>query len=133
MNKDNFRFRDWLLFAAYSIVAVRLSFLMAVGPKSLYPRNIAWLGQDDPATHYLGWLFFRNSECFIVKLREQYHKICLNPVGFRQRLELSDDLRSCAYGNYVSSSSRLKIKSPSSASCTVPAIFLKSLTRRNGV
>ena len=101
MNKDNFRFRDWLLFAAYSIVAVRLSFLMAVGPKSLYPRNIAWLGQDDPATHYLGWLFFRNSECFIVKLREQCHKICLNPVGFRQRLELSDDLRSCAYGNYV--------------------------------
>jgi toxin ParE1/3/4 len=35
------------------------------------------------------------------QLREQCHKICLNPVGFRRRLELSDDLRSCAYGNYV--------------------------------
>ena len=82
-----------------------------------------YIAQDNPV----------RASSFIVKLREQCHKICLNPVGFRQRLELSDDLRSCAYGNYVSSSSRLKIKSPSSASCTVPAIFLKSLTRRNGV
>lgn len=38
------------------------SFFLVVGPKALDPRNIAWLGSGDPATHFLGWHFFRNSE-----------------------------------------------------------------------
>lgn len=38
-----------------------LAFLMTVGPRPLIFTNIAWLGRGDPATHYLGWLFFRNS------------------------------------------------------------------------
>ncbi len=44
-----------------------LAFFIIVGPRVLYPTNIAWLGAYDQATHdlathYLGWLFFRNAE-----------------------------------------------------------------------
>ena len=39
-----------------------LAFFIIVGPRVLYPANIAWLETGDPAQHYLGWLFFRNSE-----------------------------------------------------------------------
>jgi hypothetical protein len=38
-----------------------LAFLVIVGPRVLAPTNIVWLGGGDPAAHYLGWLFFRNS------------------------------------------------------------------------
>lgn len=38
-----------------------LAFFIVVGPRALNPQNIAWLGQGDPATHYLGWVFFRQS------------------------------------------------------------------------
>ena len=38
---------------------------------------------------------------FVAELRAHCQKICLNPAGYRQRPELSDDLRSCAHGNYV--------------------------------
>ncbi len=36
-----------------------VAFFIVVGPRALNPQNIAWLGQGDPATHYLGWVFFR--------------------------------------------------------------------------
>ena len=39
-----------------------LAFFIIIGPRAVYPTNIAWLGEGDPTTHYLGWLFFRNSE-----------------------------------------------------------------------
>ena len=39
-----------------------LAFFIIIGPRVLYPTNIAWLGAGDPATHYLAWVFFRNSE-----------------------------------------------------------------------
>ena len=38
-----------------------LAFFIVVGPRALNPENIAWLGHSDPATHYLGWAFFRHS------------------------------------------------------------------------
>jgi hypothetical protein len=38
-----------------------LAFFMVIGPRALDPRNIAWLSDGDPATHYLGWVFFRQS------------------------------------------------------------------------
>jgi hypothetical protein len=38
-----------------------LAFFIVVGPRALDPQNIAWLGQGDPATHYLGWAFFRQA------------------------------------------------------------------------
>ena len=41
------------------------------------------------------------AESFVAELFTQCQKICLNPVGYRLRPELSDDLRSCAHGNYV--------------------------------
>lgn len=38
-----------------------LAFFMVIGPRALDPQNIAWLSEGDPATHYLGWVFFRQS------------------------------------------------------------------------
>eukprot|EP01034_Spumella_vulgaris_P023548 gene23548-29775_t len=38
---------------------------------------------------------------FVAELRAHCQKICFNPAGYRQRPELSDNLRSCAHGNYV--------------------------------
>ncbi len=50
------------LVSTFAIAAGLFVFLAVVGPRALYPSNIAWLAQGDPSTHYLGWLFFRNSE-----------------------------------------------------------------------
>lgn len=38
------------------------AFLLIAGPEILDPQNIAWLAGGDPAQHYLGWTFFRQSE-----------------------------------------------------------------------
>jgi toxin ParE1/3/4 len=38
---------------------------------------------------------------FVAELRAHCQKICLNPLGYRLRPELSLDLRSCAHGSYV--------------------------------
>lgn len=38
-----------------------LAFFAANGPLILDPQNIGWLGGGDPATHYLGWVFFRDA------------------------------------------------------------------------
>ncbi|WP_338800417.1 DUF6311 domain-containing protein [Pseudomonas sp. RSB 5.4] len=38
-----------------------VAFFIVIGPRALNPQNIAWLGSGDPATHYLGWVFFRHS------------------------------------------------------------------------
>ena len=62
LNKDDTSSRDKWLVPFFSIAIGLVGFLTVVGPRALYPSNIAWLGQGDPATHYLGWLFFRNSE-----------------------------------------------------------------------
>ena len=56
-------------------------FLIVVGPRVLRPLNIAWLASGDPATHYLGWVFFRNSPWIF--------PIGLNP---RYGLELSSSI-----------------------------------------
>ncbi|MFW0754466.1 DUF6311 domain-containing protein [Pseudomonas sp. H11T01] len=37
-----------------------VAFFMVIGPRALDPQNIAWLESGDPATHYLGWVFFRH-------------------------------------------------------------------------
>ncbi len=48
-------------------------FVAVVGPTPLYPTNIAWLSTGDPATHFLGWQFFRNTEwLFPVGLNPNY-------------------------------------------------------------
>ena len=38
-----------------------LGFFLVVGPRALDPTNIAWLELGDPATYYLGWLFYRQA------------------------------------------------------------------------
>jgi Family of unknown function (DUF6311) len=38
-----------------------IAFFLVVGPRALNPTNIAWLGNGDLATHYLGWVFFSQS------------------------------------------------------------------------
>jgi hypothetical protein len=50
-----------------------VAFFIVVGPRALNPQNIAWLGNGDPATHYLGWAFFRQSPwSFPVGLNPSY-------------------------------------------------------------
>lgn len=50
-----------------------IAFLIVVGPRVLSPLNIAWLASGDPATHYLGWVFFRNSPwAFPIGLNPRY-------------------------------------------------------------
>jgi len=38
---------------------------------------------------------------FVRELRGQCETIASNPLGYRQRQELGDGIRSCAHGNYV--------------------------------
>ncbi|WP_404813278.1 DUF6311 domain-containing protein [Chlorobium phaeovibrioides] len=38
-----------------------MAFIIVVGTRVLDPTNLAWLVGGDPATHYLGWLFYRNA------------------------------------------------------------------------
>jgi Family of unknown function (DUF6311) len=51
----------------YAVAPVALgvvAFFLVVGLRALNPTNIAWLGNGDLATHYLGWVFFSQSEWF---------------------------------------------------------------------
>ena len=38
-----------------------LAFFLVIGPLPLNPSNISWIRGLDPPTHYLGWVFFRQS------------------------------------------------------------------------
>ena len=53
--------RNNIFLAALPLIMGAAAFFLVVGPNALNPTNIAWLDQGDPATHYLGWLFFRHS------------------------------------------------------------------------
>lgn len=56
-----------------SIIIGIIAFLINVGPRVLQTGNVAWLSKGDPATHYLGWLFFRNSDwSFPIGLNPRY-------------------------------------------------------------
>ncbi|TWD49738.1 DUF6311 domain-containing protein [Pseudomonas sp. SJZ131] len=52
--------RHWTLAFLPLLMGV-VAFFMVIGPRALDPQNIAWLQSGDPATHYLGWVFFRHS------------------------------------------------------------------------
>ncbi|MVF13171.1 hypothetical protein FT643_13600 [Ketobacter sp. MCCC 1A13808] len=67
----------------FSIAVGLLAFLAVVGPRALYPSNIAWLSAGDPAFHYLGWLFFRNSDWqFPIGLNPSYGLEISNAIIF---------------------------------------------------
>lgn len=44
------------------ILLAIVSFYLICGARILNPQNIAWLANGDPAQHYLGLVFFRNSD-----------------------------------------------------------------------
>lgn len=50
-----------------------------------------YIAQDNPV----------RAGTLVAELRAHCEKIRLNPAGYRRRPELSDELRSCAHGNYV--------------------------------
>lgn len=53
-------FRVWCgLPRVAPVVMGVLGFILVVGHRVLDPTNLGWLGHGDPATHYLGWAFFR--------------------------------------------------------------------------
>ena len=43
----------------------------------------------------------RRAASFVAELRRQCVKLTRSPEGYRQRPELGEGIRSCAYGNYV--------------------------------
>jgi hypothetical protein len=60
-----------------------LAFFVIVGPRALNPENIAWLGEGDPVTHYLGWVFFRNAGwSFPIGLNPAYGLELSNAIVF---------------------------------------------------
>jgi len=62
-----------IFLAALPLIMGTAAFFLVVGPNALSPTNIAWLDRGDPANHYLGWLFFRNSAwSFPVGLNPSY-------------------------------------------------------------
>jgi hypothetical protein len=67
----------------YCICAGFFAFFSFVGWRPLLPSNIAWLGNGDPATFYLGWQFFRNSNwSFPIGLNPQYGLELSNAILF---------------------------------------------------
>ena len=51
------------------------AFFLIIGPKALDPRNIAWLQVGDPAQHYLGWAFYRQSPWGWPKTRRSHQAV----------------------------------------------------------
>jgi Family of unknown function (DUF6311) len=49
--------KEW----AIPAVLGALAFFGVTGGRLLAPRNIAWLGNGDPATYFIGWHYFRNT------------------------------------------------------------------------
>jgi len=69
--------------AAMPLLLGTVAFFIVVGPRVLNPGNIGWIRAGDPATHYLGWHFFRNSEwSFPVGLNPNYGLEISNAILF---------------------------------------------------
>jgi hypothetical protein len=59
------------------------AFFAVVGPRALYPTNIAWLSSGDPAQHFLGWHFYRNAVwSFPIGLNPRYGIELSNAILF---------------------------------------------------
>ena len=54
----NHKYIEWL--SPFGIGV--LFFILIASPSIIDPQNIAWIQTNDPRTHYLGWLFFRNTD-----------------------------------------------------------------------
>jgi hypothetical protein len=74
-------FTPWILGAGF--------FFFVAGFRILDPLNIAWLWDGDPATHYLGWEFYRNSEwSFPVGLNPRYGAELSSSIVYSDSLPL---------------------------------------------
>ena len=61
--KESKKKYDWLLIVLMSIIVGFVTFLYLYGISALNVCNDAWLaGKGDLTQHYLGWLFYRNSD-----------------------------------------------------------------------
>ena len=75
--------------ASFPIILGIFVFFFIVGLNVLDPKNIAWLSEGDPATHYLGWLFFRNSPwTFPLGLNPNYGLEIANSIVFSDSIPL---------------------------------------------
>jgi hypothetical protein len=71
------------LVALLPLVLGAVSFFVVVGPRALRPTNIGWLGAGDPATNYVGWQFFRQSDwSFPIGLNPKYGLELSNAIIF---------------------------------------------------
>jgi len=50
-----------LMWALLPFILGAIVFVFATGGAVLWPQNVSWLMDGDPATHWLGWQFFRHS------------------------------------------------------------------------
>lgn len=76
---------DWVIPALIGLLA----YLLVVGTRAIEPGNIAWLSRGDPATHYLGWVFFRTSDWqFPVGLNPRYGLEISNAIVFSDSVPL---------------------------------------------
>ena len=70
---------EYLAAALFGIIG----FLVIADHNILNPANIGWLEVGDPATHYLGWLFFRNAEWHLpLGLNLEYGDVIANSVVY---------------------------------------------------
>jgi hypothetical protein len=75
--------RTMILSLALPLALGVIAFFVIIGPQVLNPTNIAWLGVGDPATHYLGWHFYRNSPWeFPVGLNSSYGLELANSIVY---------------------------------------------------
>lgn len=66
-----------------------VAFFAVVGPRALYTTNIGWLSSGDPATHFLGWHFFRSSDwSFPIGLNPEYGLELSNAILFSDSIPL---------------------------------------------
>lgn len=80
--------RETLSLAGAGLIGV-VAYLTVVGHRTLLPTNVGWLGEGDPATHYLGWVFFvRSAWTFPVGLNPDYGLELSNSVVYSDSLPL---------------------------------------------
>jgi hypothetical protein len=66
-----------------------VAFFLVVGPRVLYPENIAWLGDGDPVQHFLGWQFFRDAAwSFPLGLNPNYGLEVSNGIAYSDSIPL---------------------------------------------
>jgi hypothetical protein len=78
-NAKIFRFFSYFI----PVIIGAAAFFLVVGPRAINVTNIAWLAKGDPATHFLGWDFFRHTNwSFPLGLNPRYGLELGNAIVF---------------------------------------------------